>query len=202
MKSSDDFDMGSYVAALMAGSINRMSHVYRYSSVPVIRKENVAEHSWYVAFYSFFLAQALNKEGYKIDYGKLLSRALVHDLDESMTGDFLRHIKYGHSDLKRVLDEVSVTMIHKIQEDLGTEFEDIWASAKANDIEGDIVSVVDLARVLSYVYEEVKLGNRHVAYILDECCDYISKFVATHEKSPVLPYAVALVQWARGFNHE
>lgn len=190
------------IQSMMAGGIHRMSHVYRYSSVPVIRRENVAEHSWYVAFYSWILAQDLERRGYKIDYGKLLSRALVHDLDESMTGDFLRHVKYGHPDLKRALDEVSVSMLCKMEQDLGISIRPMWESAKADDLEGEIIEVVDLGRVISYVLEEMKLGNTHVSGIIQECCNYIEKFVEEKPDSPVAVYAQAIVEYALRGRHE
>jgi len=173
-----------------------MSHVYRYSSIPVIRRENVAEHSWYVAFYSLVVAKDLKSRGFDVDFGKLLERALVHDLDESMTGDFLRGVKYGHPDLKRALDELSEQMIRLMGDELGADLLLAWKKCKADDIEGDIISVVDLARVISYVYEEMKSGNQHVAHIITECCAWIKKFLILKDHSPVVPYAKSIIRWA------
>ena len=68
---------------LLTGSIHRMSHVNRYSSVPVNRKENVAEHSWFVAFYAYMIGKDLEAHQHEVDFGELLSRALVHDLRRS-----------------------------------------------------------------------------------------------------------------------
>lgn len=183
---------------MLEGSIHRMSHVYRYSSVPVIRRENVAEHSWYVAFYSYLIGVDLVKQGIKVDFGKLLSRALIHDLDESMTGDFLRYVKYGHPDLKKALDEVSVSMIEKMGDELGVpDIQSPWATAKEDDVEGHIIEVVDLARVASYVWEEVQSGNMHVAPILKECWGYIVEFCEYNEQSPLIPYVDGIIQWLK-----
>lgn len=185
---------------LLSGSIHRMSHVYRYSSVPTSRKENVAEHSWYVAFYAYLIGQDLQNQGYEINFGELLSKALVHDLDESMTGDFLRYVKYGHPDLKRALDEVSVTMINKMGYALrsgGKAIKQHWSEAKSHDIEGDIIQVADLARVMSYVLEEVKMGNLHVSHIIGECAEYIKEFIETRKDSPVRSHAKEIVEWAK-----
>lgn len=185
------------IDAMLGGSVHRMSHVYRYSSIPVIRRENVAEHSWFVSFYSFLIGKDLEKtEGLEIDFGKLLSRAMVHDIDESHTGDFLRHVKYGHPDLKRALDETSIAMIDMLGDALGVHFKHEWSTAKADDIEGHIIQVVDLARVLSYVWEEINSGNQHVSYILKECNEHIRKFIEDHPKSPVNSYAKRIYTWA------
>lgn len=191
--------VGLNISELLSGSIHRMSHVYRYSSVPVIRRENVAEHSWYVAFYAFLIGQDLVQHGHVVDFGKMLSRALVHDLDESSTGDFLRHIKYGHPDLKRALDEVSISMIGRIESKLRSNGREImvnWQSAKDDDLEGHVIQVVDLARVITYVWEEIKLGNTHVCAIMGECCDYLREFCRDHEGSPLVPYAIKIINWA------
>jgi len=182
--------------SLMSGSINRMSHVYRYSSVPTIRKENVAEHSWYVAYYSFVIGLDLVRRGCEIDFGKLLSRALVHDLDESMTGDFLRHVKYGHPRLKSVLDEVSIAMLESMEKELHIPIKEPWTNAKSReDLEGDIVAIADLARVLSYVYEEIQLGNNHVKYILKECCKYLRDTIKERRPTVANDYARDLIKW-------
>lgn len=186
-------------AAMMAGKHHRLSHVYRYSSIPALRRENVAEHSWYVAFYSFLIAQDLISRGQPVDLGKLLSRAIVHDLDESMTGDFLRVVKYSHPGLKSALDEVSVSMMNAISDDLKVGITDTWASAKADDIEGMIVEVVDLARVLSYVVEEIKSGNEHMRPIIGECIKYFELFIekySTHDGpgKVLVPYAHGIIR--------
>lgn len=188
------------IKEMLSGSIHRMSHVYRYSSVPTARRENVAEHSWYVAFYAFLIGNDLQQQGYSVNFGEMLSRALVHDLDESMTGDFLRYVKYGHPDLKRALDEVSESMINKMGYSLksgGRAIKRHWAKAKAHDIEGDIIQIADLARVLSYVLEEIRMGNSHVTHIISECAQYIEEFTLQNPKSPVTPYAKEIIEWAR-----
>ncbi|MCG8433046.1 MAG: HD domain-containing protein [Gammaproteobacteria bacterium] len=185
------------IEQMLEGGVHRMSHVYRYSSVPVVRKENVAEHSWYVAFYAMLIGQALARDGHEVDFGLLLSRALVHDVDESHTGDFLTYIKYGHPGLKRALDETSAKMIRKIEEDLNLRdsLMDFWTLAKADDIEGHIIRVVDLARVASYVWEEIRMGNKHIAHILPDCKSHVETFIRQYHDSPVTPYAHKVVVW-------
>ena len=177
-------------------SIHRLSHVFRYSSLPVVRRESVAEHTLYVSLYSLILAKKLVKLGFEVDIGKLLERALVHDVDESMTGDFLRTVKYGHPDLKRILDEVSVSMIRRMENELDVEILQPWTDAKSEGIEGDIISFVDLACVLAYAFEELRLGNASMKHVVYECCDYILKLVSERKASPVMRFAKSVVAWA------
>lgn len=184
------------IAELMSGPIHRMSHVNRYSSLPVIRKENVAEHSWYVTFYAFILGHELVECGHDVDMGELLSRALVHDLDESMTGDFLRYVKYGHPGLKSALDEVSESMLDVMSSGLGpAPIKYFWSRAKGPDLEGDIIQVADFSRVVSYVWEEIKTGNKHLKSILSECRGYLHEFIREEPWSPVDFYAGQICCW-------
>jgi len=176
------------VKELLNGSFHRLSHVYRYSSIPTIRKENVAEHSFYVAYYSYLIGKDLVSRGFEVDFGLLLSRALLHDLDESSTGDFLRTVKYGHPDLKKALDEVSYRMMEKMSEKIGVELIADWQLAKFDDLEGHIVSVADLARVVSYILEELRSGNSHMKPLLGEVSSYLAKLAKELKNSPVMPY--------------
>lgn len=187
---------------LMKSYVRRLSHVYRYSSIPTIRKESVAEHTAYVALYCLVVAKDLIKQGHEVDIGKLLEKSLVHDLDESSTGDFLRHVKYGHPELKRILDEVSLSMMKDLEDQVGVDLVSSWSTAKCEGIEGDILEVVDLFQVISYVTEEVDLGNLHVLHILPECCSFISKVIEDKSDSPVVPYARDILEWTRSFYSE
>lgn len=187
--------MSVNIGEMLGGGLRRMSHVHRYSSVPAIRKENVAEHTFYVAFYSYLIGKDLESKGVKVNFGEMLSRALLHDIDESMTGDFLRHVKYGHPDLKKALDEVSISMLNKMSDKLGVNLLPQWLSAKFEDLEGEIIQVVDLAHVLSYVWEEIEMGNTHVSDIPKECAKYIQQFVDDNPDSKVTPYAERIIDW-------
>ncbi len=160
---------------VLTGGANRLSHVYRFSSLPCSRREAVSEHSWYVTFYAYCIGKELLSRGLLVDLGVLLSRAMLHDLDESHTGDFLRIVKYGHPALKGALDSIAEAMMKKLTCEIGIEFRDDWKNAKAPDLEGFIVEVADFARVVSYIIEEVRSGNMHLAYILEEVCSYLQE---------------------------
>lgn len=176
---------GLDIKEMLTGGIHRMSHVYRYSSLPTLRKENVAEHTFYVVLYSYLIGKDLDARFLEdlarihpsIDFGDLLARALLHDIDESHTGDFLRTVKYGHPDLKTALDQISESMVHKMSTELGVDFYDPWKGAKNRDMNGWILEIADLARVVSYVMEEIKSGNRHIVNVLAEVRDYYKKVV-------------------------
>ncbi len=183
------------IKRLIESSAHRMSHVNRYSSVPVVRKENVAEHSWFVAFYAYVVGSYLNDHGQPVDFGKLLSRALLHDIDESHTGDFLRKVKYAHPGLKGVLNQISTSMVEDMEQDLGITLVADWRDAKAEDLEGDIIKFVDLLRVVSYLWEELTKGNLYMLKLFPECGDYLRELHESITDPTILAYVDDTIEW-------
>lgn len=62
----------------------RLSHVPRWTVVPTIRKQSVAEHTFNVLWITKYLRSQLPSVYFDND---ILSSALSHDLDEAVTGD-------------------------------------------------------------------------------------------------------------------
>lgn len=159
---------------LLRGSIKRLAYVNRYSSLPVIRKENVAEHTCFVSLYCLLIAKDLQSVGRVVDVEKLLKCALLHDIDESLSGDFLRSVKYGVDGLKDLLSVAGVKFVSQIQTSLGVRIMEDWKLAKDDSIEGYILSISDLLGVLSYLLEEYASGNQHIIYIFRELSNYFA----------------------------
>lgn len=64
-----------------------LSHVSRWTIVPMVKNENVAEHSFRVAAISECIAERLIDAGVKVDMLEVLRLALHHDIDEVLSGD-------------------------------------------------------------------------------------------------------------------
>jgi putative hydrolase of HD superfamily len=76
---------------------------FLYSGFKRNEADSVAAHSFSVSLFSYFLAQELIKEGYKLNPDKTLKIGLLHDLGETITGDIGTYAK----DLARnVFDKV------------------------------------------------------------------------------------------------
>lgn len=164
---------------LLVGSIRRMSHVNRYSSFVCIRKENVAEHTFYVAMVAYCIARDIERNhGEKIDYAKLLRSAMLHDLDEALTGDVVRRVKYGVEGLKKILDKAASQSIKEMSDDLRIDLHDDWAVAKSKDLEGQIVGLADFFGTVQYTIEEYNSGNHHMTTVIREVCDWLRKVAA------------------------
>jgi 5'-deoxynucleotidase YfbR-like HD superfamily hydrolase len=162
--------------AMLCGSVKRLAHVYRYSSLPVSRRENVAEHTAFVALFCLVIAKDLeDNSDVTVDRSKLLTSALLHDLDESLSGDFLRSVKLGVPGLKPLLDKACEGFLRSISTQLGVDLTTEWSHAKDSSLEGQILEVADLLGVASYLFEEFSSGNHHIFYILSELDEYLKK---------------------------
>ena len=147
------------VEQIMYGDLSRMRHVFRYSAQPVITRENVAEHSFWTALIAMTIAGEL---GHRHLFGEVAKRALLHDIEETLTGDLVRSMKYFDVDTRAAIAKVEVNFASKLFDSLGQvgrSFHEIWTLAKDKTLAGRIVGLADLLCVLSYVEHERILGN-------------------------------------------
>jgi 5'-deoxynucleotidase len=152
------------------GRLRGMHHVNRYSSVPLIHPENVAEHSWQVAMLSYLIGLDLRRRGYTIVMGMLLGRAITHDVEEGAgTGDIIRSFKYRSEEIKSAVEMGGRLLMGDLMNELGQEsleFYEDWTNAKDGLLEGHIVALADMLCVVSKCVSEYRMGNRQVNYIL------------------------------------
>lgn len=137
-----------------------LSAIQRYSHTKLLSPESVLEHSGFVALISYYICQRLNNVGENLDTGLAVIKAIVHDIDESVTGDIPRITKYYNNEIHNALDDLSVLavsgMVHCL--DLSSLF-DHWDQAKLGR-EGAVVALADIVAVVNKVYEEVvSYGN-------------------------------------------
>lgn len=163
-----DFD----IRAVLGGTLTRMHRVQRYSSVPVLRPENVAEHSWQVAMICYAIGTDVNARSVvSIDIGALLVKALTHDVSEALSGDIIRSFKHSSPALKKAIEDADAINMAKLRTEIGQPVgQDLyvaWSEAKDDTLEGDIVGLADLLCVVSYCIEEYALGNRRILFIAE-----------------------------------
>jgi len=176
--------------AVMEGQLNRSRYVERYAGIPHHHAENIAEHSYYVAIYSFLLCHELyfvDSEYDPIELGVVLKRALFHDIEECVTGDVLRSVKHDNPAIKKAFHDTGYKLLDGLVQEilapgndessLPASIIDTWASAKDNSIEGHIVSLADLLAVVGYASGERVLGSRYARRIQHEISDNIRDWV-------------------------
>ena len=75
-----------------------LDKVIRFSAKGRIRDQTVAEHLYHTSLYAMIMADLEKQMGNEVDVEKLLRATLIHDLEESLTGDIIFDFK--HSDEK------------------------------------------------------------------------------------------------------
>lgn len=143
--------------------LSRMKHIYRWSLMRNVNRENIMEHSLQVAMIAHGLA-IINNRVFNGDANpeKAALYAIYHDSNETITGDLPTPIKYFNPEIQtsyKGLEEVSKDKLlsllpASLQEDYkGVLFYD------ETSLEGRLVKAAD--KICAYIkcVEESKAGN-------------------------------------------
>jgi len=127
-----------------------LSYIIRYSNVPRIKDESVAEHSFYVAA----IVQKLYEE-YCFDLGKALNMAISHDIIEIHTNDIPHLIKNRHPKLVGLLKKIEVEEAEGFPFAVSAGISDLLEDS----VETKIVKLADAIQCEQYARNEKQLGN-------------------------------------------
>lgn len=146
----------------------RLSCILRFNNTPRIASENVAEHSYYVAFLSMLIGDYLESKGSNIDRLRLLQMALLHDIEEAVSGDILAPIKRGA--FKEELNKENIKNIMVLTGGLenGEKYATLWREAGSEQtLESKIIKLMDRLSCIIYCIREIHLGNKYFSAILE-----------------------------------
>lgn len=144
-----------------------LCYITRYDTVPRVKDENVAEHSFLVSAMILKL-----EEVYSFDLGKALVIAVSHDILENETGDVGHIVKKNHSELYEVLKIVEKKALQKYPDAVKYGIKEY----DSNDtIESKVVHLADAIQVLQYSTNEIRLGsNYYFDEVKENCLQRIS----------------------------
>lgn len=160
-----------------------MSAIKRYSQLHLVKEESVMEHTGFVCLFTYLVCEEINSKTYfdseKMNIGIALQKAVVHDMDEVVTGDIPRPTKYHSKSTIEVFDSISEKGINQIIRDLEIKTGNIkhnWKNAKEQN-EGFIVALADLSSVVYKLWDEtVLLGNKKLLMQASDVHNYIRSF--------------------------
>lgn len=144
-----------------------LATINRYSKSKLNNPENVLEHTGFVSMIAYFVGHAINnsESEKKVDIGVLLSRCIVHDVEEFVTGDVQRPTKHSSPEMLSLFDELSSNAILEVS--AKTDNKEIirdWSNSKKG-YEGSIVAFCDAFSVVYKAYDEVVLrGNKTIQF--------------------------------------
>lgn len=163
----------------------RLQYIPRYATAMRLHEENVATHSFHVAFYVLVLGTAYNmrrEPGY-VDLGEAMARALLHDIEEAEFGDLPRPFTRKHAELKPAFDQMKElgadTCLAKIMK-RGPVSEALgrwWKFAKDEaTLEGRLVRFCDFLSVASFFLVELAAQNFSMQQYAQEVIPYAHTF--------------------------
>lgn len=138
----------------------RLSNIERYNNTPRIKNENVAEHSYFVAFYVMMLADLV----LEIDKERAMCLALIHDVEESISGDIPHNIKLKYPEMNKSLEKMNLLIAKDIFED--GDYLELWKETREHEtLESKLVLFCDILSGYMYTKDEIKMGNTFMEYI-------------------------------------
>lgn len=124
--------------------------------------ENVAAHSYGVAFTALVLAQTIAEP---VDLGKLLTMALLHDLPEGLTSDIPRPVsRFFPAGFKETVEAAALAEIFD-QAPFAGEILDLWAELTADSsTEAKLVHDADRLELYLQAHNYAReTGNQRLA---------------------------------------
>ena len=148
----------------------RLGCLIRFSNIPRLAAQSVAEHSYCVTFSAMLVADYLNNNGYiKVDKLKLLEMGLIHDVEEVISGDILKTLKHGKFKVELdKLNEQNMTYLTRLLKEGGDRYFSLWQEAKdKKTIEAKVLSFIDMIDRLMYCLKETHMGNHYFRELLE-----------------------------------
>lgn len=177
--------MNKFEKLILSNPFIRATDIKRYSGTDCIRVEDILQHTTQVMTISYILALKLSELNESIDIGRMLEKGLLHDIDESLTGDIPRPVKYynegvlkGARELASVSSERLVRVIYGFEDPEAIRMLTTMSRAKS-DKEGLLIEIADLLTVSYKSYEElVLLGNKKFVKVAVESRAYLKELLA------------------------
>lgn len=174
--------------------IDRTSSITRYNTRKFINRQSVLEHEGAVATMAMVLSDYFNDIGIKNDGEKVMRMALLHDVDEVLSGDIPHNAKYqSGKEGERLRDALNLlndkTVSHTFgllkHEKLKASYMKLLAEEREKkSTEAMIVKIADFLDVVIYTNTEISMGNAslHTEHVnaLKRAEELIEKICSKH----------------------
>lgn len=147
-----------------SSDVRRLSAVDRYSSIPVVVKENVGEHLFWVPFYAMLIHRELG--GPKEYDAPIMLLGLAHDIPECLTGDVVRVFKYSSQEFRTAVNKAEKAVVEskfpKRVLGLLREAENGGLNAYGRWYVDTVVKAADFMSLYEYMWREKNKGNAEI----------------------------------------
>lgn len=135
----------------------RMHGIIRYVNRNRIKDEDLAQHSYSVAYYCFQIAKEFDIPN--SIRNEAIAMAIIHDIGEVFTSDLPHDVKYENPELKELCDQLERRYINIEL----PEVSELWNKLEDKQnpsIPAAMVKLADSMSVLAYSNREIDLGNQ------------------------------------------
>lgn len=132
----------------------QMHGIIRYANRVRIKNEDLAQHSYSVAYYCFDIAVEYNiPDNIR---NEAIAMAIIHDIGECFTSDLPHDVKYENPELKNLCDQLERKYVEQLP-----NIRNLWFDLEDNGetIQKRMVKLGDSLSVKAYVDRELALGN-------------------------------------------
>ncbi|MGX5377530.1 YfbR-like 5'-deoxynucleotidase [Ligilactobacillus sp. LYQ135] len=175
-------EMNRFVDDVINEKLASMNSVHRQSTITTIKAENIAQHSFFVAYYALKIAKKLNlDEELK---GEITIQALIHDIAESSSSDVPSNVKYQVPGLKQMLDKAEDFAVNKYFPEIRNEFEELRKHEERGDLIGIIIKLADIIALIQFLRTERSLGNQDptLLKVIDQTYDNLDNYLTRLQK--------------------
>ena len=170
--------MANKFLELASSPLMNLDHTYRYSGTKLVEAESLSQHIVDTIIMGMKIIDRINSilNCDMLSIERYVMKAVYHDLEEVITGDIPRPLKYYNEQtrdsLKDVADMVAQDLFKREFSDWKAHYS-IWDDAKSGD-EGIILKVVDTLVVANKVVKEVTLlNNNYMLRVAHEVSKYL-----------------------------
>lgn len=143
-------------------TVYNMQNVPRWDEYGAHFKDDAASHSYRCASLAL-LALIVEKEfGKSFDRERVLGKALLHDLNETLTGS-IKHVTKKEPFVKEHIEilekEASEKIVSYLSKSLQKEFHDFIVNAEDSSAEGRLVDAIDTFDAMLFCYRETVFSS-------------------------------------------
>lgn len=141
-------------------------NIQRCQTDHILKPHSVATHSYYVVALAMLIGDEISSR-FDFSMELLLRKAVLHDMEEAITGDIIYPVKHATPELNQVLvsalEELSSQVFERDFPHL-KGYQILNETAKEG-IEGAIVELADRLELLLYCWEEKNMGNELLNHV-------------------------------------
>ena len=172
------------------GPNRNLNQIIRFNTRQRSYNETVASHIYYVTLYSLILADIANKSGHKIDTERVLRNAILHDVEESSSGDVIRTFKIKMAAIYKKISIIAVEHVFEfLPEKLIDKYVKVWSRmeewSQSEEPEEVIVDIADELTGILYCTEQICMGNSYFKKIRDNYLEKLEKIVKNTPFEPL-----------------